>query len=333
MTLRDHDLACRDFRASLGFADVTAVLEYHHRRYGFLLQRSRQVFAALFAQERHFEGPNLSLSQLEILCAVAFAPGMHQSLLAARLGLDTATLGLLINQLEQAGYVERRPTDDGRKKAIFPCIAGGEVVTQGLACASRTTERFFRPIGNPRAKQLVLLLAEVVESWGMSPTWATLANGNPPPFPLHPTVPFLPHSLAPNFLIDQCSAIYARAIFPALRGMNPYHYAALFLIMTLYPIDQASLARALGVERPSASQFVKSLMARSWIERSPDPGDARRSLLRATEEGAAHIQMLKPDVEAADSTFLARIAASKRQRFVDILHELLVAHHALIAPR
>ena len=333
MAPRDHDLACLAFRASLGFADVTAVLEYHHRRYGFLLQRSHQVFAALFAQERRFEGPSLSLSQLEILCAVAFAPGMHQSLLSARLGMDTATLGLLINQLEQAGYVERRPTDDGRKKAVYPCIAGCEVVTQGLACAGRTTERFFRPVGNTRANQLVLLLAEVVESWSMSPTWATLANADPPPFPPHPTVPFLPASLAPNFLIDQCSAIYARAVMPALRGMNPYHYAALFLIMTLSPIDQASLARALGVERPSASQFVKFLISRSWIQRSPDPRDARRSLLRATEKGAAHIQMLKPDVEAADATFLARISVSKGKRIVDILHGLLVAHHALIAPK
>jgi DNA-binding MarR family transcriptional regulator len=321
------------FRASLGFPDVSAVLEYHHRRYGFLLQRSSQVFASLFAQERRFEGPNLSLSQLEILCAVAFAPGMHQSLLSARLGMDTATLGLSVNQLEQAGYVERRPTHDGRKKVIYPRIEGCEVATQGLACADRTTERFFRPIGASRAKQLVLLLAEIVERWGMSPTWATLQSGNAPPFPTDPNVPFLPASLAPSFLIDQCIAIYLQAVIPALRGMNPYHYAALFLITTLSPIDQAGLARALGVERPSASQFVKFLLARSWIERSPDSNDARRLLLRATEKGAAHIGALKPDVEAADATFLDRIAASKRKRFVDIFHELLVAHHALVVPR
>jgi DNA-binding MarR family transcriptional regulator len=77
------------------------------------------------------------------------------------------------------------------------------------------------------------------------------------------------------------------------------------------------------------SNVVKRFEQRGWVERSPDPGDGRYTLVALTEAGFAKVQAAAPvhlrsvrevldPLGAADQQALARIAARLRVRPADL---------------
>lgn len=65
--------------------------------------------------------------------------------------------------------------------------------------------------------------------------------------------------------------------------------AQLKALVALYGSDGSSvsaLARSLSVGEPAASQLVEQLVRRGYAERSPDPVDRRRVMVRLTPAGA-----------------------------------------------
>ncbi|MCY1272323.1 Transcriptional regulator SlyA [compost metagenome] len=80
---------------------------------GFLLSDVSRLMRRSF--ERHITGSNLTLSQARALAQVARNEGCRQVELADLLEIKPITLARLLDQLEQAGLVERRPDPDDRR--------------------------------------------------------------------------------------------------------------------------------------------------------------------------------------------------------------------------
>ena len=317
-----HD---RDVRTTFGFDSVSAALDYHHHRYGFLIRRAQQVMASLFAQERRFEGPGLSLSQLELLFAVHAEPGMRQSQISARLGMGAANTALMLGQLDRVGLIERLRGSDSRTKEVALTSAAAPARAAGLACAGRAAERFVAPIGGTKARALDAVLVEIAD--GRAAALALRSDPDRAPDG------FLPVELRMDFRLGRCAGAYVDKVVPALGRISLYQYAALFLIAVLPVSDQATVARALGIERPSANLILTALLGRQLIDRAADPQDGRRQLLWATAEGADLIRRLKPIVEQADERLVAGLTPARRAIFVDHLYRILHAHHALVVRR
>ena len=80
---------------------------------GFLLADASRLMRRAF--ERNLTGSTLTLSQARALARVARHEGCRQVELAEQLEVKPITLARLLDQLEQAGLVERRPDPDDRR--------------------------------------------------------------------------------------------------------------------------------------------------------------------------------------------------------------------------
>ncbi|MFT7026431.1 MAG: DNA-binding MarR family transcriptional regulator [Paracoccaceae bacterium] len=80
---------------------------------GHLIRRLHQRSAQVFQRRVQAAGLDLTQVQFAALTAVQSDPGMDQAGVAAAIGYDRATIGGVIDRLEQKGYVTRTvsPTD------------------------------------------------------------------------------------------------------------------------------------------------------------------------------------------------------------------------------
>jgi MarR family transcriptional regulator, organic hydroperoxide resistance regulator len=102
---------------------------------GFLLSRAsgllvRATNAALAAHGLRVR------SYSALLLACDSADGMSQRDLAGALGLDPSQVVLLVDELTDAGLVERRPSESDRRTKLVVATAAGRVVREGAAQAT-----------------------------------------------------------------------------------------------------------------------------------------------------------------------------------------------------
>ncbi len=88
------------------------------RSFGFLLHDIARLLRKKFDQRARALG--LSRSQWQVLVHLSRHEGIHQSGLAEILEIENITLGRLIDRMEEAGWVERRPdANDRRVRLLF----------------------------------------------------------------------------------------------------------------------------------------------------------------------------------------------------------------------
>ena len=74
---------------------------------GHLIRRMNQISTHVFSQRMQAEGRDLTPVQFAALDTIIANPGIDQASVAARIAYDRATIGGVIDRLEQKGYVER----------------------------------------------------------------------------------------------------------------------------------------------------------------------------------------------------------------------------------
>jgi DNA-binding MarR family transcriptional regulator len=72
-----------------------------------------------------------------------------------------------------------------------------------------------------------------------------------------------------------------------------------------------AVIRQLGVSKQSAGQLVDSLVARGYLDRSVDPGDRRRLVVRPTERGEAAAEVIRAAVDGLEGELEARVGATR----------------------
>ena len=78
-----------------------------------------------------FLGVDVTMPQAKLLYLVSSRPDMPMSAIAAELGVGAPAVSGLVDRLENAGLVERRPdASDRRVKRIFLTAAGRRVVNK-----------------------------------------------------------------------------------------------------------------------------------------------------------------------------------------------------------
>ena len=74
---------------------------------GHLIRRLNQISTSLFQREMKNAGIDLTQVQFAALHAVRESPGIDQAGLASKIAYDRATIGGVVDRLEQKGLVER----------------------------------------------------------------------------------------------------------------------------------------------------------------------------------------------------------------------------------
>jgi DNA-binding MarR family transcriptional regulator len=85
----------------------------YERRFGFLLHDIARLMRKRFdARARH---SGLTRAQWQVLLTLTRQEGVNQAALAEALDLEPITVGRLIDRMEEAGWVERRPDAADRR--------------------------------------------------------------------------------------------------------------------------------------------------------------------------------------------------------------------------
>jgi DNA-binding MarR family transcriptional regulator len=87
------------------------------RSFGFLLHDIARLLRKRFDQRARALG--LSRSQWQVLAHLSRHEGINQSGLAEILEIENITLGRLIDRMEEAGWVERRPDRNDRRARLL----------------------------------------------------------------------------------------------------------------------------------------------------------------------------------------------------------------------
>src|ERR1700754_1775565 len=128
--------------------------------FGFLLHDTARLLRRDF--ERRSKGTGLTRAQWAVLAYVARNEGSNQAALADMLEIEPITLVRLLDKLEAAGLVERRPDPaDRRVRRLYLTEATGPLLGQLQDLASETRESALAGLSESERRQLTDLLMKV----------------------------------------------------------------------------------------------------------------------------------------------------------------------------
>lgn len=82
---------------------------------GHLIRRLNQISTQVFMHRMQAAGYDLTPVQFAALDAIHATPGLEQARIAARIAYDKATLGGVIDRLEQKGFIKRSISKSDRR--------------------------------------------------------------------------------------------------------------------------------------------------------------------------------------------------------------------------
>ncbi|HXT78903.1 MAG TPA: MarR family transcriptional regulator [Acetobacteraceae bacterium] len=101
------------------------------RGLGFLLQETSRLMRRRFVQRAREAGLKVNRSEASVLVHVFHSPGISQATLANYLDIETISVVRLIDSLQAAGLIERRPhPTDRRIRTLWLTEAAATTVSQ-----------------------------------------------------------------------------------------------------------------------------------------------------------------------------------------------------------
>lgn len=113
---------------------------------------------------------DLTPPQAGILRAIAAAPGRSQQALSGQLQMLPSRVVAFVDDLEDRGYVERRPNPDDRRQYALHLTAAGKKLMQKLSRLARQHDRSITSgLSETQREQLRELLATLATQQGLTP--------------------------------------------------------------------------------------------------------------------------------------------------------------------
>lgn len=116
--------------------------------------------------------------------------------------------------------------------------------------------------------------------------------------------------------------VRAYDLFFAMLGpleLSPARLTALSLIAMSRDINQASLARKLGIAGPSVLKLIDALESAGLVRRAEVPDDRRRYNLLLTDAGQALMDALSPHLATYEARLAAALSADERRQLMALL--------------
>lgn len=107
---------------------------------GHLIRRLHQLSTQVFVQRTQAAGFDLTPVQFAALDAIGHHPGTDQATVAELIAYDRATIGGVIERLEQKGWVDRVISERDRRARVLSLTAEGERILQALVPVVRNLQ-------------------------------------------------------------------------------------------------------------------------------------------------------------------------------------------------
>ena len=109
----------------------------------------------------------------------------------------------------------------------------------------------------------------------------------------------------------------------AEHGITPRQYAVLRTLAAQNDVSQTDISEATGIDRSTLADIVRRLVGRRLVERKRTKNDARMYAVRLTDAGRDALAVARLAQRNADSSLLAGLGATDRDRFVEMLGQIV----------
>jgi DNA-binding MarR family transcriptional regulator len=117
-------------------------------------------------------------------------------------------------------------------------------------------------------------------------------------------------------------------VFPS--GLTSPQFAVLHALAHEGPLNQTALRSKVRLDRSTAADVVRRLVARRLVSQIKDPADARRRVVRLTRAGrAVHAEATTRAVQVNEE-MLRGLGADERAGLMALLNSLLDHHRGLL---
>ncbi|MFT3817921.1 MAG: MarR family transcriptional regulator [Rubrivivax sp.] len=141
---------------------------------GHLIRRLHQQSTQVFQAKTQAAGFDLTSVQFAALDAVAQQPGIDQASLAATIGFDRATIGGVIDRLEQKGLVQRVVSaQDRRARQLRLTSAGRRLLAASRPVVQALQAEILAPLS---AAERAAFLALAQKALGLEPSRRSFRN-------------------------------------------------------------------------------------------------------------------------------------------------------------
>jgi MarR family transcriptional regulator, lower aerobic nicotinate degradation pathway regulator len=133
--------------------------------------------------------------------------------------------------------------------------------------------------------------------------------------------------LSPGYLLARLGAdsrgLWGRML--SERGLTPHHFGVLMALAQLGEAPQQRLVAIIGVDPRNAVGIMDGLSERALLERSIDPNDRRRHVIRLTPAGAAVVAELRAAGTAIEDEMFQGLDPGERGALYALLLKLFDA--------
>ena len=130
---------------------------------GHLIRRLHQFSFQIFQQRMEEAGYNLTPVQFATMQALQSNPGMDQAQVAAMIAYDRATIGGVIDRLEQKGYVSRVVSRrDRRAREVSLSAEGRQVFNKVYPIVELLQEDILGKLSDGERAQLLALMTKAL---------------------------------------------------------------------------------------------------------------------------------------------------------------------------
>jgi DNA-binding MarR family transcriptional regulator len=131
---------------------------------GHVIRRLHQISTQVFTQQMQAAGYDLTPVQFASLDAIINRPGIDQSRVAEAIGYDRATIGGVIDRLEQKGYVTRMTSaTDRRVREVTATDAGRALHRSALPIVSTLQNDILPGLNRTEREQFFALARKAIE--------------------------------------------------------------------------------------------------------------------------------------------------------------------------
>ncbi len=130
------------------------------RAFGFVLYEAARLYGKRFDQKARALG--LSRAQCHVLFRLAVTEGTNQARLAELLELEPISLARMVDRMEQAGWIERRPDPaDRRARLLYLTAKAKPIFERILALGAETRGEALIGISQADRDRMIDLLTQV----------------------------------------------------------------------------------------------------------------------------------------------------------------------------
>lgn len=142
--------------------------------------------------------------------------------------------------------------------------------------------------------------------------------------------PVLSGTAAPDSLTSRLRKMEWRVTFLHGEALKPFGvnmYQAMSLIYISWKgretsVNQRSIEKYLYLSNPGVSKIIDFLQKEGYVERNPDPRDARSYILRTTKKGDEFAQTLNEAILESDRILMAPLTGDEQAAMHALLQKI-----------